>query len=141
MPEPDTTSGVTMFPFMRYRDARAAIDWLVRAFAFEERGVYPGPDGTIAHAELGRGGSVVMLGSAKEDNLGLKAPRELGGATQGIYVYVLDIDEHYARAKAAGAEIIYELRTTEYGSREYGARDPEGHLWSFGTYLPAAPPA
>jgi uncharacterized glyoxalase superfamily protein PhnB len=130
-----------MFPFMRYHDARVAIAWLVQAFGLEERGVYPGPENTIAHAELGFGGSVLMLGSAKEDGLGLKTSRELGAVTQGIYMYVPDIDAHYARAKAAGAEIVYELRDTDYGSREYAARDLEGNLWSFGTYLPGTPAA
>jgi uncharacterized glyoxalase superfamily protein PhnB len=134
-------SAVTMFPFLRYHDARAAIAWLVQAFGLDERGVYPGADNTIAHAELGWAGSVVMLGTARDDAFGLKTPRELGGATQGIYLYVPDIDGHYARAKAAGAEIVYQLRDTEYGSREYGACDLEGHLWSFGTYQPGAPSA
>ena len=141
MPEILSGSGVTMFPFMRYHDAPVAIAWLVQAFGFEERAVYPGPDNTIAHAELGFGGSVLMLGSARNDNLGLKTSRELGAVSQGVYVYVPDIDAHYARAKAAGAEILYELRDTDYGSREYGARDLEGNLWSFGTYLPGAPAA
>jgi uncharacterized glyoxalase superfamily protein PhnB len=100
--------------------------------------VYPGPDGTIAHAELGAGTSVLMLGSAKEDDLGLRTPRELGAVTQGIYMVVPDIDAHYARARAAGAEIVYPVRDTDYGSREYGARDLEGNLWSFGTYCPGA---
>jgi uncharacterized glyoxalase superfamily protein PhnB len=141
MPDTVSTNAVTMFPFLRYRDAPAAIAWLERAFGFEPRAVHPGPGNTIAHAELGFGGSALMLGSAKEDNLGLKTAIELGGVNQGIYVYVPDIDAHYARARAAGAEIIYELRETDYGSREYGARDPEGNLWSFGTYLPGSPPA
>ena len=132
---------VTMYPFVRYRDARAAIDWLGRAFGLEARGVYPGPGDTIAHAELGFGGSVLMLGSAKDDNFGLKPARELGGANQGIYMVVPDIEAHYSRAREAGAEMVYELRSTEYGSREYAARDLEGNLWSFGTYKPGAPAA
>ena len=56
--------------------------------------------------------------------------------TQAVYVYVPDIDAHFARAEAAGAEIVVPLKETDYGSREYSARDLEGHLWHFGTYLP-----
>jgi uncharacterized glyoxalase superfamily protein PhnB len=129
---------VTMYPFIRYQDAPAAIGWLVQAFGLEARAVHPGPDNTIAHAELGFGGSSLMLGSAKDDEFRLKSPRELGGVTQGVYMYVPDIDAHHARAKTAGAEIVYELRNTDYGSREYAARDLEGNLWSFGTYKPGA---
>jgi uncharacterized glyoxalase superfamily protein PhnB len=132
------TSSVSskIFPTLRYQDAPAAIDWLVRAFGMEKQLVIPNPDGTIAHAQIKFGPDVIMLGSSKEDTLGLKSPRELGGVTQSLYIYLQDVDAHHDRAKAAGAEIVVELRDTEYGSREYSARDPEGHLWHFGTYLP-----
>jgi uncharacterized glyoxalase superfamily protein PhnB len=125
-----------LFPALRYQDAPSAIDWLVTAFGFAKQMVVPGPDGTIAHAQLKFGQDVLMLGSSRDDALKLKSPRELGGITQSIYAYVPNVDAHYERAKAAGAEIVVELRDTEYGSREFSARDPEGHLWSFGTYLP-----
>jgi uncharacterized glyoxalase superfamily protein PhnB len=125
-----------VFPFLRYRDACAAVRWLCDAFGFEEKAVFTGPDGTVAHAELGAGGGVVMLGSAKQDALGLRTPRELGAVTGGIYVRVEDADAHHRRAVAAGAEVVLELREMEYGSREYTCRDPEGNLWSFGTYRP-----
>ncbi len=132
------TSSVSskIFPTLRYQDAPAAIDWLVKAFGMEKQLVIPNPDGTIAHAQLKFGSDVIMLGSSKQDALGLKSPRELGGVTQSLYIYLKDVDAHYDRAKAAGAEIVIELRDTEYGSREYSSRDPEGHLWHFGTYLP-----
>lgn len=100
--------------------------------------MHEGPDGTIAHAELRLGSDVFMLGTAADDFLGMKTPRQLGAVNQGLYVVVADPDAHYARAKAAGAEIIMEPRDMEYGSREYGARDLEGNLWSFGTYRPAS---
>ena len=125
-----------MFPFMRYRDAPAAIEWLVRAFGFEKKVAYPAPDGSIGHAELRYGSGVIMLGSSKDDRLKLKSPRDLPAVTQGVYIYVEEIDAHFQRASAAGAEIVIELRNTDYGSREYVARDPEGLLWSFGTYYP-----
>lgn len=125
----------TMFPFAGYEDANAAIDWLVEAFGFERREVHLTDDGKVAHAELGLGSSVFMLGAAGP-GFGMKTPQELGAVTGGVYVTVEDIDAHYERAKAAGAEIVRELADTDYGSREYMARDPEGFLWSFGTYMP-----
>ena len=79
-----------------------------------------------------------MLGSARPDGLGLHTPREVGATTAGVYVVVEDVDAHHARAAAAGAEIVRGPEDTSYGSREYLARDPEGHLWSFGTYQPPA---
>lgn len=125
-----------IFPFLRYRNAQAALDWLATAFGFDEQLVVPGPDDTIAHAQMRLGSGVIMLGSARNDDLGMKSPRELSGVNQGIYVYIKDVDAHFARAKAGGAEIVRTLADTDHGSREYCARDLEGHLWSFGTYLP-----
>ena len=124
------------FPFLRYEDAPAAFEWLHRAFGFEKQMLVPGPKGTIAHAQLRYGGSVVMIGTAQDDFMNMKSPKAVGAVTQGIYVQVDDVDAHHAQAKAAGAEIVMEPEDTEYGSREYAARDPEGHFWSFGTYGP-----
>jgi uncharacterized glyoxalase superfamily protein PhnB len=121
-----------MFPSFRYKDAHGAISWLERAFGFTRQAVYPGSDGTVAHAELKFGSGAIMLGS-----LGKPDPANPWlTATHGVYVYVPDADAHYARAKAAGAEIVRELADTPYGSREYSALDVEGNLWSFGTYYP-----
>ena len=126
----------SIFPALRYRDAPAAIDWLGRAFGFERLAVHPGPDGTVAHAELALGEGVVMLGSTKPDAYGGRSPREVGEVSQSLYVWVPDVDAHHARAKAAGAEVFRPPEDTGYGSREYSCRDPEGHVWSFGTYRP-----
>jgi uncharacterized glyoxalase superfamily protein PhnB len=120
----------TVFPTLRYEDAQAAIDLLVEAFGAEKHAVYSADNGKVQHAELRFGNGIVMLGSSGG---GLQATAGRGGA---VYVAVEDPDEHYARARAAGAEIIRELHDTDYGSREYGARDPEGNDWSFGTYQP-----
>jgi uncharacterized glyoxalase superfamily protein PhnB len=114
-----------MFPFMRFGDPDAAIDWLSRAFGFEQRAVHRGDDGVVNHAELSLGPGTIMLG-----------PGDPG--SQGVYVAVDDADAHYERAKAAGAEIVREIEDTPYGSREYTARDLDGHVWSFGTYRPEA---
>jgi uncharacterized glyoxalase superfamily protein PhnB len=128
----------TMHPFARYEDAHAAIDWLERAFGFERRSVTENEDGGVLHAELGLGGSVFMLGSASGTEIGVQPPKRLGAATAGVYVVIEDVDEHCERARAAGAEIAREPEDTPYGSREYMARDPEGHPWSFGTYAPGS---
>lgn len=127
----------TMFPFAHYEDGHAAIDWLCEAFGFERRDVHEGEDGTIGHAELAYGPSVFMLDSRAESAIGLKSARELGAVTGGVYVHVDDVDGHYGRAKAAGAEIVREPADTDYGARDYLARDPEGNLWGFGTYRPS----
>lgn len=127
-----------IFPFMCYQDAPAAVEWLGKAFGFETLEVVTGPDDTIIHAEMMFGSGIIMLGSMKNDGFNLKSPKDLSGVSQGIYVFVEDVDVHYNRAKSAGAEIVRELNDTSYGSREYIARDLEGHLWSFGTYMPVA---
>lgn len=124
-----------IFPSFHYRDAAAAIDWLCNAFGFETLLVVPGPDGAILHAELRLGPGVVMLGSMHHGAGKGPEPRE-AAALAGAYVAVDDPDAHYARAKAAGAEIVQELHDTDYGSRGYAARDLEGYVWSFGMYRP-----
>jgi uncharacterized glyoxalase superfamily protein PhnB len=132
------TSTQTFYPALRYADARAAIAWLAQAFGFEEDVCYAADDGSVAHAQLRFGGGLVMLGSARDDDYPVKPPAERGGLTGGIYVAVpaAEIDPHYERAKAADARIHREIQGTDYGSREYSAYDPEGYLWSFGTYRP-----
>jgi uncharacterized glyoxalase superfamily protein PhnB len=125
----------SVYPTLRYRDARAAIDWLERAFGAERKEVHDGPDGTVGHAELRLGDDLIMLGTAVEDSdYGRIAPPP-GHAS--LYVAVEDADAHHARAVAAGADVVRPLEDTDYGSRDYAARDPEGNLWSFGTYRPA----
>jgi uncharacterized glyoxalase superfamily protein PhnB len=116
----------TVFPTMRYADANAAIDFLADAFGAERHAVYTDDDGRVRHAELKLGNGMVMLGEAESSS---------GG---GIYVVVDDLDAHCERARAAGAEIFRGPADTDYGSREYGARDPEGLTWHFGTYQPFA---
>ena len=120
----------SVHPYLRYRDAPAAIDWLERAFGFERRDVIENPDGTIAHAEMRWGSGTIMLASERDDP---HAPRAGKGWN---YVVIEDADAHHDRARAAGAEIVMELSDMDYGSRDYAARDLEGNLWSFGTYAP-----
>jgi uncharacterized glyoxalase superfamily protein PhnB len=127
----------TIYPFLRYDDASAALDWLERAFGFRKTMEVPGPDGTIVHAQTSFGTGVVMLASARGAAIA-QEPDDVVMARHGIYVAVEDADAHCERAKAAGAVITRELEDTEYDSREYFARDPEGYHWSFGTHRPGA---
>lgn len=134
----DSTHAPTFYPFLRYDDAKAAIDWLERAFGLEPQMVIEGEGDTVAHAQLVFGGGIVMLGTAKDDALGMRSPEKAGGCTGGIYAYTDDPEGLFARATEAGAEVVYAPRDTDYGSREFGVRDREGHFWSFGTYRPSA---
>jgi len=135
----DTTA--TVIPSLLYHDAIGAIEWLCRAFGFEKRLVVPGPNSTIAHAQLVFGNGMIMLCSAESFEFTdlLKSPRDVGGVgTCEPCVCVTDADAHHARAKAAGAEIVSQLEDKPYGGRGYSCRDPEGHVWHFGTYDPWA---
>ena len=135
----DTTS--TIIPAMRYHDAAAAVEWLCHAFGFEKSLVVPGENDTVVHAELTFGNGMIMLGQARDDKYGklVKPPRDLGGVnSQSPYVIVADADAHYARAVAAGAQVVIEIKDEDYGGRGYSCRDPEGHIWNFGTYDPWA---
>jgi uncharacterized glyoxalase superfamily protein PhnB len=127
-----------IFPTLRYRDASAAIDWLQKAFGFEPKAVYRGEDGTVQHAELRFGAGMIMLGEVAQDDSTRGAPPDPAGSNGGIYIVVDDADVHHDRASAAGAEIVRAPTDQDYGSRDYSARDPEGNLWSFGTYDPYA---
>ena len=130
----------TIMPALRYRDANAAIEWLCHVLGFEKQAVYPGPEGTVGHAELKLGGGMIMLGSHKDDEYGkgFKTPNELGFETRSAYVVVKDADAVYARAQAANAPIVRPIQNTDYGSREFSVKDPEGNSWSVGTYDPWA---
>jgi uncharacterized glyoxalase superfamily protein PhnB len=127
-----------VIPFIRYDDARAAVDWLVAALGFEAKAVFASPDGQVGHAELRFGDAFIMVGPSKEDALGMTSPRRLGGrSSQGICLVVDDPDAHHDRAVAAGATVVAPPADTSYGSRGYTCRDPEGNLWTVGTYRPA----
>ena len=129
----------TITPGLLYHDAAKAIEWLCRAFGFEERTVIPGDGNAIVHAHLTLGNGGVMLSSAENYQFPslCKSPRELGGTGSAeIIVYVPDPDGHYQRAIAAGAEIVVDLENKPYGGRGYSCKDPEGYVWAFGSYNP-----
>jgi len=128
----------TLCPCLAYRDAPAAIAWLEQAFGLKILMTVPGdtPD-VIVHSELALGDEVVMVYSAQDgDAMNMKSPLDLGGINQSLYFVVDEVDARFARAKAAGAEVVREPTDEEYGGRDWVVKDPEGHYWSFGTYRP-----
>ncbi|MDJ0342154.1 VOC family protein [Streptomyces sp. H10-C2] len=128
----DMTPAPQVWPSLRAREARPLIRFLVEAFGFEETVVY-GEGDRVDHAQLSwPPGGGVMLGSAREEDADDDCA--LAPGSFGAYVVTDDPDALCARAKAAGAEIIRELTDTDYGSRDFAARDPEGNRWFFGTY-------
>ncbi|MFK3738138.1 VOC family protein [Massilia sp. TN1-12] len=132
-------------PCLRYRDTPAAIDWLGEVFGFACQVAVPGMDGAIAHAQLTLGGGMIMLGTVTEDDdygRVLVQPDQVDGReTQTVYLQVDDADRVCERARNAGAVILQEPSDTEFGSRGFMCRDPEGHVWNVGTYDPWNPEA
>jgi len=131
-----------------YRDAARMIDWLCAAFGFELRLKVDGDEGRIEHSELTYGDAVLMVGSERRGTrwgVDMLSPLSLEGAnTQGLMLYVDDVDAHCARARGAGARIVDEPAVHDYGEdywadRSYGALDPEGHLWWFSQRLRSKP--
>ena len=120
-----------------YDEPAKAIDWLCRAFGFEVRIKIEGPDGSIEHSELVFGEGLVMVGGARAKFPYRRSPRSVGGAnTQNMMLYVDDVEAHCARARSAGAKVVSEPTTVDYGEeywedRGYEAEDLEGHHWWF----------
>lgn len=121
-----------MFPIVHYEDIAAAMEWLAAAFCFEKKREVRGPQRTIIHAEMTLGDGVVMLRPLEGDDPG-RTPPQWRWSGEGVFISVTELEAHCERAKLSGAEIVHKLRSTAYGTKEYSARDPEGHLWSFGT--------
>jgi uncharacterized glyoxalase superfamily protein PhnB len=137
-------SASTVIPAMRYRDAPAAIEFLCRVIGFEKHFVIPGPDNTVAHAQLVLGGGMLMLGSESNDSeygSRIRQPDEIGGfETQSAYVVVADADAVHARARAEQWPVVVAIKDEAYGGRGFSCLDPEGRLWTIGTYDPWAAP-
>jgi uncharacterized glyoxalase superfamily protein PhnB len=133
-----------IIPTLRYADAPRAIDFLCTAFGFERRAVYldERDPNTVQHAQLTWGDRMIMVSSVKETEFAcaakMRTAAEAGGPTMGLYLIVDDVDAHAARARAAGVRIIEGPDDKDYGGRGYSAHDPEGNLWSFGSYDPWA---
>jgi uncharacterized glyoxalase superfamily protein PhnB len=124
-----------VIPTLRCQDARAEITFLRDAFGFRVQAVYPEQeDQPVMHAELSFGSGMVMLGAQTDGSDG-RLVADTG--PNWTYVIVDDVAAHHGRAVEAGAEIVQEPKDEEYGGSGYTARDPEGNLWSFGSYTPA----
>lgn len=131
----------TIIPTLRYRDGQAAIAFLCKAFGFKQQLVVPDKSGAVAHAQLVYGNGMVMLGSATNNEFHklVKSPSESGAiGSQSVYIIVSDVDEHYETAIAAGAEVVIDIKSEAHGGRAYSCKDPEGHVWNFGSYDPWA---
>lgn len=128
----------TIIPAMRYRDANRALDFLTTVFGFVAGQVFRDDQGKVQHAELSFGNGMIMIGPDADTPFGkfMRMPADAGGVTTSLYAIVADPDAHHARVTAAGFEIVMPLRDEAYGGREYSVRDPEGHVWTFGTYDP-----
>ena len=130
----DTTPSPTVWPCYHYDDAHAAIRFLVEAFGFETRIVVPGGEGDreVVHAELvwPLGGGVMLGSKVATEGVG----DDVRAGTGWAYAVCDDPDALLARAKGMGAEVVQDIKDEEYGSRGFTVRDPEGNLWSFGTY-------
>jgi uncharacterized glyoxalase superfamily protein PhnB len=133
---PDFTD---VIPLLACSDIEAEHDFLVSVLGLTSAGMERTPDGTVVHAEVRAGERRIWLHRADEAD-DLVPPGRRGSAGGGIVVHVPDVDAHYERVGAAGAEVLYEPRDEDYGQREYGLRDPEGHTWwvATPTQAPAA---
>jgi uncharacterized glyoxalase superfamily protein PhnB len=124
-----------------YRDARAAIDFLVAAFGFEEVAVYEGEKaGTVGHAELRwPAGGGIMLHTTERGSLTdltRQATADAGYPAYSVHIATDEPDALFERAVAAGATVVREPTDSPLGTRGFVVSDPEGLYWSFGTPLP-----
>ena len=117
-------------PYLSYADASAALEFLAKAFGFEERFRFPMPDGRLGHAELTLDGTLALMLASAYPEIGFESPAGSSTLYSQVYCNVPDVDAHYERARAAGATVIAEPQE-EHGSRSYRAVDPEGHRWIF----------
>lgn len=121
------------YPGFKYRDADAAMAWLERTLGCTRLENHRDGDGNVVHAELELRGAIVMLGTA---GIGREPFRGLPAGGRHVYCALDEVDSLYERVREAGGEIAVELTDTDYGSRDFTVRDPEGNLWAFGTYRP-----
>jgi uncharacterized glyoxalase superfamily protein PhnB len=130
----------SVIPGLRYRNAKAMIDWLCEVFGFEKQVVHVGPGDIVMHAQLTLGNGMIMVGSVSNQtpvSKLFKQPDEIGGAeTQSPYLIVQDIEAIYVRARGAGANILSDMEEREFGGKAFTCADPEGHVWHLGTFDP-----
>jgi uncharacterized glyoxalase superfamily protein PhnB len=127
------TSTPTIYPGLQYRDADAGLQWLERVLGCERREDHRDDEGNVVHAEVDFRGAIVMLSSA---GVGREPFRSLPAGGRLVYVALDEVDELHEHVREAGGEIAVPITDTDYGSRDFTVRDPEGNLWAFGTYRP-----
>ena len=143
MPAVAKNTTAPLMPALRYRDCNAAVDFLARVFGFVEGAVFRDDANNVQHAELWFGNGGIMIGPVADTPFSsvMRQPDEAGGVTASFFCVVEDPDAHFAKSAAAGFEIVLPLTDQDYGGRDYSVRDPEGHVWTFGTYDPRPPAA
>jgi PhnB protein len=129
----------TLTPYLAVDNAAEAIEFYKRAFGAKERVRMPAPDGSIGHAELEIGDSLVML-SDPFPQATTKPPKELGGTSASVFMYVEDVDSVVKQAVGAGATVEMEVADQFWGDRFGTVADPFGHLWSIATHVEDVPP-
>jgi PhnB protein len=137
MPVPEGYHTVT--PYLHVDDAEQAIDFYKKAFGAKERMRMEAPDGRIAHAEIEIGDSLVMLSDPFPQS-SVRTPKELGGTTAGVFLYLEDVDAVVKRAVGAGATVTMEVADQFWGDRFGSVTDPFGHSWSIATHVEDVPP-
>jgi uncharacterized glyoxalase superfamily protein PhnB len=132
----------TVVPALFYKDPRAALDFLQKAFGFELEMLIEDEQGNLAHSQLRFGDGLLMVGTEWSEKH--RSPASLDGRnTQTTHIYLrgMSVDAHCARAEAAGADVYMRPADQFYGDRTYQARDPEGHMWSFAEAVKEVDPA
>jgi PhnB protein len=129
----------TVTPYLAVDDAAEAIEYYKKAFGAKERVRMDAPGGKIGHAELEIGDSLVMLSDALPQ-FPTRPPKELGGTSVSVFMYVEDVDAVVKQAVDAGATIIMETADQFWGDRFGSVQDPFGHLWSIATHVEDVPP-
>ena len=135
-PIPDGYHTVT--PYLIIKGAAQALDFYQRAFGATEVMRMNGPDGSIGHAEIRIGNSVIMLAD-EHPHMGVVGPQTLGGTSVSILLYVEDVDRRYAQAIAAGGKEVRPLQNQFYGDRSGTLVDPFGHQWTIATHVEDVP--
>ena len=129
----------TVTPYLAVDDAAEAIEYYKKAFGAKERGRMEAPDDKIGHAELEIGDSLVML-SDPFPQATTRTPKELGGTSASVFLYVDDVDAVVKRAVDAGATVTMEVADQFWGDRFGSVQDPFGHSWSIATHVEDVPP-
>jgi uncharacterized glyoxalase superfamily protein PhnB len=127
------------FPYLRIRNAPAAIEFYKAAFGATEKFRIAEPSGRVGHAELALGPMTLML-SEEYPEFGILGPQSVGGTTSAIHLHVDDADAFIARAVAAGATVVRPASDQPHGERSGTVRDPFGHEWYIGHEFEAMSP-